>query len=63
MRRESALGFGLQNVAARRTMDFLDQWLKNPTAVDPHATMPAITLSESERADLLATFARDGLQV
>lgn len=56
LRGESTLGFGLQNVAGRRTIDFLDQWLKNPTAVDPHAAMPAIALSESERSDLLAAF-------
>ena len=42
------LGPDLSNVGAKNSLDFLMQWLRDPSSQKPKAHMPKLTLSEDD---------------
>jgi mono/diheme cytochrome c family protein len=49
-----ALGPDLSNTGATREAAWLDKLLRDPKSVNPKAVMPAVTLTDDERRDLVA---------
>lgn len=47
---EGLVGPDLRKVGSTRDRDFLTRWLTNPTAVKKDSTMPAVPLSDADRA-------------
>ena len=52
-------GGKLDGVASRRSRAWLDQWLRDPAAINPHHHMPVFKLTDAERQQIVTALSED----